>query len=263
MSVEVQNLSFRYGKTFVLKNINLRVTDGEVVSLVGPNGAGKSTLLKCINHIKKTFSGAIFVDGMELKSMQLNQISRMFGYVPQATAHSFPATVFDTVLLGRRPYLGWAVSPRCREIVYQTMISMELDHLALRQFNELSGGEQQRTLIARALVQEPKVLLLDEPTSNLDLRYQLEVLEHVAEIVKKRGISVIMAIHDLNLAAQYSDRIIFLKKGEVYRDGTPQETLVSATIKTVYNVVAMINNDAQRPYIGFIRQTSTRCCEGG
>ena len=249
MSIYVDNLHFNYGKTTVLDEITLQVTDGEVVSLVGPNGAGKSTLLKCMNRILKPSRGTVRVDGQDVRGMGLKRMSRFFGYVPQTTISAFPATVFDTVLLGRRPYVGWTVGDEHREIVYDMLIKMDLDHLALRQFNALSGGEQQRALIARALVQEPRVLLLDEPTSNLDLKHQLEVLDHVVDIVKEKGVSVLMAIHDLNLAAQYSDRLVFLKKGSIVMSGTPAETLLPRTIRTVYGVDAIVNHDADHPHI--------------
>jgi iron complex transport system ATP-binding protein len=163
--------------------------------------------------------------------------------------HTFPASVFDTVLLGRRPYVGWMVGDEHRKIVYEMLIKMDLDHLALRQFNELSGGEQQQALIARALVQEPRVLLLDEPTSNLDLKHQMEVLDHVVDIVKEKGVCVLMAIHDLNLASQYSDRLVFLKKGQIFMSGTPGQTLMPGTIRSVYDVEAIVNHDTHRPDI--------------
>jgi iron complex transport system ATP-binding protein len=249
MSIQVDNLYFNYGKTAVLSDIMLQVTDGEVVSLVGPNGAGKSTLLKCMNRILRPARGTIRMDGKDIHGMGMKKMARFFGYVPQTTLHTFPATVFDTVLLGRRPYVGWTVGDEHREIVYEMLIKMDLDHLALRQFNELSGGEQQRALIARALVQEPRVLLLDEPTSNLDLKHQLEVLDHVVDIVKEKDVSVLMAIHDLNLAAQYSDRLVFLKKGKILMNGTPGETLMPRTIRTVYDVDVIVNHDTDRPHI--------------
>ena len=249
MSIQVKDLCFNYGRIPVLKHIDFTIEDGEVVSLVGPNGAGKSTLLKCMNRILTPSGGAVRVDGESVRKINLKKMAHLFGYVPQTALHTFPATVFDTVLLGRRPYVDWVVSSKNRAIVYEMLIMMDLDHLAQRQFNELSGGEQQRALIARALAQEPRILLLDEPTSNLDLRHQLEVLEHVVAIVKQKKLSVIMAIHDLNLASQYSDRIIFLKKGEIYTSGPPKETLVSGNIRSVYEVEAMVNNDSGRPHI--------------
>lgn len=249
MTIQIKELSFHYGRTTVLKQIGFEVKKGEVVSLVGPNGAGKSTLLKCMNRILRPSGGEVLIDGLDIKGLSLKKLARLIGYVPQSASHAFPATVMDTVLLGRRPYVEWVVGQEHKDIVYEMLILMHLDHLAFRHFNELSGGEQQRALIARALVQEPRMMLLDEPTSNLDLKHQLEVLEHVTAIVKKKGVSVIMAIHDLNLAAQYSDRIIFLKKGEIYKIGTPEEAMVSANIRSVYEVEVRINNDCGKPHI--------------
>lgn len=249
MSIQVNDLCFHYGGPSILNHVKFSVEDGEVVSLVGPNGAGKSTLMKCLNRILKPSKGSIRVDGDDVRQLSLKKMARIFGYVPQTALHTFPATVFDTVLLGRRPYVDWGVSRENREIVYEMLGLMDLVHYAHRQFNELSGGEQQRALVARALAQEPRVLLLDEPTSNLDLRHQLEVLDHVTRIVREKDVSVIMAIHDLNLAAQYSDRLIFLKNGEVYQTGTPLDTLISDNIRKVYNVEAMVNVDSGRPHV--------------
>jgi iron complex transport system ATP-binding protein len=245
----VQDLCFQYGKTPILGNISLRVEDGELVSLVGPNGAGKSTLLKCLNHILRPSRGRVFVDDEDVKGMNQKTTARLFGYVPQSSLNVFPATVFDTVLLGRRPYVDWVVGGESREIVYEMLIQMDLTHLAYRQMSELSGGEQQRALIARALAQEPRVLLLDEPTSNLDLKHQLEVLDQVMNVVKEKGVSVLMAIHDLNLAAQYSNRLILLKEGEMVTSGNPGEILNVENIRSVYGVHAKVNNDTARPHI--------------
>jgi iron complex transport system ATP-binding protein len=249
MTVQVNDLCFHYDNVEVLKHIDLEILDGEVAGLIGPNGAGKSTLLKCLNRILAPSHGIVSVDGDDIRKMSLNQMAQTFGYVPQTSQHAFPATVLDTVLLGRRPYIGWRVGPRHRDVVNKMLVMMDLDHLALRQFNQLSGGEQQKTLMARALVQEPRVLLLDEPTSNLDLKHQLEVLEHIVRIVKAKGISVVMAIHDLNLAAQFSDRIVCLKKGELHGSGTPGEVLVSEKIRMIYDVEVMVNRDSGRPHI--------------
>ena len=149
-------------------------------------------------------------------------MAKIFGYVPQSAPNSFCSTVFETVLLGRRPHLGWGVDRKNKEKVLETPVAMDLDRMAMRQFNRLSGGKQQKVLMARALAQEPKVLLLDEPTSNLDLRRQLEVLELIMGIVREKNMSVLMAIHDLNLASRYSDRLLFLKNGEIHVAGPPR-----------------------------------------
>ena len=249
MMIQVRDLSFKYGKLQVLKRIGFEVEEGRIVSLVGANGAGKSTLLKCMNRILKPSSGDVSIAGRSIGQFHLKDIARHIGYVPQNASPAFASTVMDTVLLGRRPHVSWVLGSEDRDFVYAILIAMRLDHLAHRVFNEISGGEQQRTLIARALAQNPRVLLLDEPTSSLDLRHQLEVMDHVTTICKQKGVSVIMAIHDLNLAARYSDRLIFLKQGEIFQDGAPRETLIPANILHVYGVEAGVSHDFGKPHI--------------
>ncbi len=257
MKLEIKGISFSYGSHPALRDVSFKVEKGEVVSLVGPNGSGKTTLLKCINKILKPKGGVIFLKGDDIKRMDLGRLARFIGYVPQGASYAFPLTVFDTVLLGRKPHISWRVSGRDKEIVTEIILSMGLEGLALRQFNELSGGERQKVLIARALAQEPEVLLLDEPTSNLDLRHQLEVMELIRSLVRERGIAAIIAIHDLNLASRFSDRMILMKKGEVFAIGKPEEILTPENIKEVYGIKALVINNPglSKPYL--IPLTST------
>ncbi len=248
MKLELKDVSFSYGKRPVLESITMCVEEGEIVSIVGPNGSGKTTLLKCINRILKP-KGNILLDGVDLKKLKLNEIAQLMGYVPQSTMYSFPTTVFDVVLLGRKPYLGWSPSSKDLEIVSNVLSLLGLDNLILRNFNELSDGEKQKILIARALAQEPKLLLLDEPTSNLDIKHQLEVLSLIRNIAKKKKISAIMAIHDLNLASQFSDRIFFLRQGKIYDFGTPEAVITKENIKAVYGVNTIISWNSNKPHI--------------
>jgi len=257
MSLEINQLGFSYRDTRILDNVSFKVSEGELVGLVGPNGAGKSTLIKCINRILTPGAGTSRFNGHDISNMTIKEIAGLFGYVPQSTRYAFPATVFDTVLLGRRPFLSWTVGEKNRHQVYDILIRMGLDHLALRQFNELSGGEQQKTLVARALAQEPRVLLLDEPTASLDLRHQLEVMDHVISIVKQHRICAVMAIHDLNLASMYADRMVILKDGALFRDGPPGDVLSTDTILAVYGVTAKVNHDSERPHIVLLRKGKT------
>lgn len=248
MKLEIKGVGFSYGSRPALENVIMSVEEGEVVSIVGPNGSGKSTLLKCIDKILKP-KGTIMVDGADLGRVKLKELAKLLGYVPQSVAHSFPATVFDTVLLGRKPYISQSVSSRDLEIVSNIISSMGLKDMVLRQTNELSGGERQKVLMARALAQEPQVLLLDEPTSNLDMRHQLEVLSLVKSLVKKRKMAAVMAIHDLNLAAKYSDQIIFLEKGRIYNAGKPTEVITRENIKKIYGVEVDITNNSGNIHI--------------
>ena len=249
MKLIAKDVHLSYGDIRALQGVSMDVREGEVVSLVGPNGSGKTTFLKCINRLLQPERGTVLVANRDVRDMGLREMARLLGYVPQSANHAFPATVFDTVLLGRRPHVNWGVGHRDREIVSRLLVLMGLRDMALRQFNELSGGERQKVLIARALAQEPEVLLLDEPTSNLDLRHQFEVLNLIHAAVKERGVSAVMAIHDLNLASRFSDRIIFLKDGSVHAEGRPGEVLNPGNIGAVYGVEAIVNTDSDRPYI--------------
>ena len=257
IKLEVRGVSFSYGSRPALKNITLSINKGEVVSLVGPNGSGKTTLIKCINKVLKPKQGTILIEERDTKKIKLKGLSRLLGYVPQSAAHFFPSTVFDIVLLGRKPYVNWSISPRDKEIVSQMLSLMGLEGMALRQFNELSGGERQKALIARALAQEPQVLLLDEPTSNLDLRHQLEVLGIIKSVAKRKEIVAIMAMHDLNLASRFSDKIIFLNKGKIHDAGEPRGVLTRENIRRVYGVDVIISEDSGNPHIIPICPTAT------
>lgn len=249
MKLEVKGITFSYSSRLVLEGVTLRAAEGDVVGLVGPNGSGKTTLIKCINRILKPKVGTVLVEGEDTRKIGPRRLAKLLGYVPQSAGHIFPATVFEIVLLGRRPYVNWGISPEDKEIVSWALSLMGLEEMALRQFHELSGGEQQKVLIARALAQEPEVLLLDEPTSNLDLRHQLEVLSIVRSIVKERRMTAIMAIHDLNLAARFSDRLILLHKGRIYDAGEPREVLTQENIRNVYGVEAIVSEDSGIPHI--------------
>ncbi len=249
MKLKVKGVHFSYDSINVLNDVFIEGGDGEVVSLVGPNGSGKTTLLKCINKILKPKKGTILLDGRNLSSIGLKEMARLLGYVPQSATHAFPSTVFDTVLLGRRPHVDWSVGARDKEVVSQVLVSTGLQGMALRYFGELSGGEKQKVLIARALAQEPEILLLDELTSNLDLRHQLEILDLIKTMVREKRISAIMALHDLNLASRFSDKVIFLREGRIYAAGEPYSVLTPENIKAVYGVETVINNDSGRSYI--------------
>lgn len=250
MKLAISDLSFGYDGKATLEDVFLEVGKGEVVSLVGPNGAGKSTLIKCINSVLKPQRGAVLVDGRAATLMKSKDFSKMMGYVPQSTTEVFPYTVFDIVLMGRRPHISWRVSGRDVRVVAKTLKLMGIEEFASRYFDELSGGEKQKIAMARAIVQEPEILLLDEPTSNLDIKHQLEVMRTVRLLVQRGGISAIMAMHDLNLASRFSDKIVMLKDGRVFEMGCPESVLVPENIEKVYGVRAEVIKDSSgRPYV--------------
>ena len=249
MKIQVKNIWFSYDSINALEGISFEVSDKEIISLAGPNGSGKTTLLKCINRILKPKSGNILIYEKDSCEFQLKDLAQILGYAPQISDHRFSFTVFDTVLLGRRPYINWRLTKRDRKIVIDTLCSLNLEGLMLREFNELSGGEQQKVIIARALAQEPEVLLIDEPTSNLDLKHQIEVLKLIRSIVRKNALSIIMAIHDLNLASRFSDKIILLKQGKIYAAGEPRSVFTKEIIKDVYGIEVEINYNFGVPHI--------------
>ncbi|MCL1970645.1 MAG: ABC transporter ATP-binding protein [Candidatus Bathyarchaeota archaeon] len=250
MKLTVNNLSFSYANVSILKNIDLAVGLGELVSIVGPNGSGKSTLLKCINHILKTRQNSILIDGRDTSKFDIKELSKLMGYVPQTSISAFPFTVFDVVMMGRKPYIHWSIGERDNEIVAQMLEFLGIGHLAMRQFPELSGGEQQKVIIARALAQQSQFLLLDEPTSSLDIKHQLEILCILTGLTQSKERAVIVTMHDLNLASRFSDHMIMLKKGAIYARGKPEDVLTAQSIEDVYGIKADVSlSNSGKPII--------------
>lgn len=236
--IEVQNLSFSYGHHPVLSHVGFTAQSGECVGILGNNGAGKSTLITCINRIRTPDSGSVLIDGKAVGNMSRRELARSVAYVAQKNEMS-QTTVFDCVLLGRKPYIRWAVGEEDLRLCTAMIHRVGLEALELRSLDELSGGELQKVMLARALVQRPKVLLLDEPTSNLDPRNQYEMMELVREVAREQHITVLIVIHDLNLALRYCDRFCFLKDGSGYRYGG-LEVVDQHTIESVYGVCAKV-----------------------
>ena len=234
--IEVEDITFSYrrGTKTVLENVSFEVEANRCVAVLGTNGAGKSTLLKCMNRILEPSTGRVLLDGVDLHSMSRTEMARNVAFVPQRT-RPLNMTVFDTVLLGRKPYITWDATRRDREIVSKTMERLALEPFALRYVTELSGGEAQKVMIARALTQEPKLLMLDEPTSNLDPKNQHEVLKLVNEIAKEPGKTVMVVLHDLDLAIRYCDRFLFLKDSELYAYGD-KSVMTEENICQVYDI---------------------------
>jgi len=246
MKLKVKDVEFSYGSVHVLKDVSIELAASEMLGVVGPNGAGKSTLLRCIDRILSPQKGCILLDEQDIKKMSRMELAKKMGYIPQSSSQIFPATVFDTVLMGRRPHLSWKSSEEGTEKVLEMLQMLNIEDLAMRDINELSGGQQQKVFIARALTQEPDVLLLDEPTSNLDIRHQLEVMDIIKNIVREKELSAIMAIHDLNLASRYADRILMMNSGKIFSTGDPISVLTPDNIKWVYGVVAKTNGICNR-----------------
>ncbi|HQD26045.1 MULTISPECIES: ABC transporter ATP-binding protein [Methanoculleus] len=251
--LSVEDLSFAYRDRQVLRGITFSVDAGEVLGLVGPNGCGKTTLIRCIDGMLTPRSGRVVLDGRETRGMHRREVAQAMAYVPQSAGNQTAATVFETVLMGRRPYLNWTVSKTDEEKVIAALDALDLGGLALRRVGELSGGERQRVMIARALVQETGVILLDEPTSNLDLCHQMGVMEVLRGLAERTGLAVVIAIHDLNLAAAYCHRLMALKAGSVYSYGTPEEVLTEEMLRSVYGIEAVVKRDLAAPYVVPVR----------
>ncbi len=238
--LEARNISFSYGEQKILHNICLVVEKGQIVSVVGPNGAGKSTLLMCIAAIRKPKEGVVFIDGINSSSLSTKDIAKYIAYLPQGLVIRFPVTVFETILSGRRPHFSWKPSRRDIEKVEHIIKKLNLSPFADRYVDQLSGGQRQKVLLARALVQDTPYLLLDEPNTGLDLRHQIELLEIVTCLARKKKVGVLMSIHDLNLAARFSDRLLMLHCGKIIAKGVPFEVLTAERIRNVYGVEAKV-----------------------
>lgn len=232
----VRGVSVSYKSVRALDGVSIALESGKITALVGPNGSGKTTLLRCLNGILKPSLGVVLLDGKEVTKLSSKELAKIVGYVPQSFSAFLPFTAFEVATMGRRPYVSWSLSEYDLEVVRRALEVTNSKHLADRYFDELSGGEKQRVVIAMALAQEPEVLLLDEPTSNLDLKHQLEVLGLVRELAEEHSLTVVMAMHDLNLAARFSDVAIMLRGGRVFSVGKPEDVLTPENIEQVYGV---------------------------
>jgi iron complex transport system ATP-binding protein len=232
--ITLSGVQFAYNGFPVIKGITHSFEKGSFTALLGPNGSGKSTLLRLINGILTPQTGTVEVMGRSAGSISAREMAREMAYVPQMQYNTFPATVFDTVLLGRNPYISWSPGKDDRMITAEILVRLGLDDIALKDLNKLSGGQRQQVFIARALAQQPAVILLDEPTANLDLRHQHEILRLLAELAGG-GITVLVAIHDLNLALKYCSEFMILNDGQVRAEGG-SEIFSEKLIEDIYGV---------------------------
>lgn len=257
VSIVVDNISFGYGKELILENLSQTFEDGKFYAILGPNGVGKSTFIRCINKILKCSEGSISIDGRDVNDIDLKEMAKIIGYVPYSSGDSFSLSVVDTVLMGRHPHSKFGSLVTDLKKVHEVLEQLEITDLALREVNSLSAGQRQKVMLARGLVQDPKVLLLDEPTSNLDVRHQLEVTKILDDLCREKGITVIMICHDLNIAAKYADELILMYDKKVFSRGTPSEVLTADNLKTVYGVETTVLEHNERPCVildDFIKQ---------
>jgi iron complex transport system ATP-binding protein len=236
--LEIQSLTVDYPNHQVLRDVSITIAPGEILAVVGPNGVGKSTLIRAVSGINLIRSGQVLVDGQDVTRLSAQQRARFMAVVPQARELPAAFSVYQTVLLGRTPYLSWLGKAGTRDhaVVSLSLERTDLAGMADRRIGELSGGEQQRVLLARALAQDTPILLLDEPTTHLDLQHQSNLLNLVRLLAQEKNLCILMVLHDLNLAGLYADRVALIANGGVYAIGQPADVLTAQNLSTVYRV---------------------------
>lgn len=249
MEIVLDNVTKEFGSKRALDGISFSVAGEEILAVVGPNGSGKSTLIKNITLIQEPTSGSISLDGADIRRIDPVELAMKIGYVPQHFTYTLYSTVFETVLLGRRRHIRWSVTDEELSRVQQALDTLEMGELAGKYMDQLSGGERQKVFIARALAQNPALFLFDEPTSALDIRYQIEVMETMRQITRQQNSSLIIAVHDLNLANRYADTVVVLDKGRMAGQGKPQEVLTPTLIRQVFGIGTLVVDTPAGPFI--------------
>ena len=252
ISVRLENMSFGYDEKLILENVNLEISEPGLLCILGPNGVGKTTIVKNMNKLLKPKSGHVYVNGVDVSTMSHLDVARIMAFVPNSSNSVFSMTVGEFILMGRHPRAGYTTSERDIAVVDSAIEILGLQEFAERDVRQLSAGQTQRVLIARGLVQEPEILILDEPTSNLDVKYQMDVMKFLKAYARDRKIVVIMVCHDLNITAAYADRVLLLYGKNVYADGKASEVLTADNIKTAYNVNAEVTDHDGVPQIHLI-----------
>lgn len=243
--IRVEGITVAYAESPVLEGVDIHIAAGEMVGIVGRNGSGKSTLLKVMGRLIKPRRGAVYLNGTDISSLPTQRVAQRMAVMPQAPASPQQLTVRELIGYGRYPHIPWLqrFGIRDREVIQETMQSCRLEDFADRQLSTLSGGERQKAWIALALAQQPSVMLLDEPVTFLDLGHQLEVMDLIAELNHVHGITVVIVLHDLNLAARYCSRLIALQSGGVYADGPTENVIQEDVIREVFGIGARIGFD--------------------
>ncbi|MBI4831649.1 MAG: ABC transporter ATP-binding protein [Candidatus Lindowbacteria bacterium] len=255
--IETKKIVFGYPNQPLFDGLSISVGSGEFVGLVGPNGSGKTTFLNLLTRVLKPSGGQIFVNGNELRTLSARELARAIAVVPQESAIIFPFTVSEVVLMGRAPHLKTMLERDADfDIAAEAMEMAEVAHLADRPITELSGGERQGVLIARALAQRSGILLLDEPTAFLDIKHQVDIYDILGRLNRERKMTIIAVSHDLNLASQYCERVLVFRRGHLMFDGPPQEAITAETIRDVYGVDVVVQENPQsgRPFVLPIRR---------
>jgi len=256
--IDVKRLSGGYGKTIVIRDMSFAVPQGECIGIIGPNGSGKSTLLKLMSRVLAPVEGIIQFKGRDITTIALKELCRSFAFVSHDTAANFSFSVWEIVLMGRIPHLGRLELETKKDfaIAEEALSLTDTVHLKQKNIDQLSAGERQRVMIAKALAQEPEVLFLDEPTSHLDIGHQVHILDLMRRLNKTRKLTIVMVMHDLNLASEYCSRLIMLNEGAVVKDGSPDDVLTYQTIESVYKTVVVVHENPMtgKPFIELVSQ---------
>jgi iron complex transport system ATP-binding protein len=252
--VIAEDIEFFYGDQIILRRLSFSVVRGDFFIILGPNGSGKTTLLKIIANILKVKKGALRIMGNPIENHSRRSLARTLALVPQMAPVDFPFTVMELVLMGRSPHLGFLALERKNdlELAKNAMEFTGVLRLAHRKMDQLSGGEQQRVFIARAICQDPEIMLLDEPTASLDLTHQIRIMDLMEKLRKEKGLTIVMVSHDINLAAMYATRLLFLKAGKEAGIGTPEEVLTFKNLERIYECPLLVD---ESPLGGFKRIT--------
>jgi iron complex transport system ATP-binding protein len=243
--LEAEGVGFAYGRRPAIADVTLALAGGDMLAIAGPNGSGKSTLLALLSGVRRPSAGVVRLAGRDLASYGRRELAQRIAVVPQETAALFPYTVAEMVLMGRAPHLRGLGLDGAHDLAVaeRAMARTGVLALAARPLTELSGGERQRVIVARALAQEPRLLLLDEPTTFLDLRHAIEILELIADLNRREGLTVVAVLHDLTIAAMYFPRVAFLRAGRLVADGPPRAVITEATIRAVFDADVRVRED--------------------
>ncbi|MBO8172341.1 MAG: ABC transporter ATP-binding protein [Bacillaceae bacterium] len=251
--LEARKIGKKWGEEWVLQDIRFSVKPGECLGIIGPNGSGKSTLLKVLSGAEKPDTGEVLLDHKPIRNYSNRKLAMKMAVLPQEGLQPYPVTVYDTIMMGRYPYLKWYQheSGEDRRVVQDILEETSLTGLAYKTLDQLSGGERQRVAIARAMAQQPEIMMLDEPTTYLDIGYQLSILNGLKSWQRKKSATLIIVLHDLNLAVQYCDRILLMEKGRVYKWGSGRDVMDASTLQKIYGVrpVVIEHPDLKVPQI--------------
>ena len=258
--IVIKNVECYYNSVKALDSITFKVDEGDFVGILGPNGSGKTTLLRCLSGILKPKVGCVLIDGEDVNLLSRREVAKRVGVVPQESYIGFNFKVLDVVLMGRHPHIKRFESKHDIEIALKAMEAVNVQHLADRFITNVSGGERRRIIIARALAQEPEILLLDEPTVHLDINHQIEIMELLRELCVKKRLTVIAVFHDFNLASRYCNKLVLLSEGRILALGKPEEVLTKENIQKAFHVEVLIEHNrlVNSIYIIPYRTTTSR-----